>query len=39
MKRLKTILQNDTIRCAVVPSVAIWVSIIAAVAIPLSPMF
>jgi len=38
MKMLKSILQNDTIKNEAL-SAAVWVGIIAAVAIPLSPMF
>ena len=38
MKRLKTILQDDLVKAAIV-FVAVWTSIVAAVLIPLSPMF
>jgi len=39
MKTLKSILRNDTIKNEVVPTIAFLVGIIAAVVIPLSPMF
>jgi hypothetical protein len=38
MKTLKSILRNDTIKSEALMA-AVWVGIIAAVAIPLSPMF
>ena len=38
MKRLKALLQDDIIQGALL-FVAVWGSIVAAVAIPLSPMF
>lgn len=38
MKRLKALLQDDAI-VAILLYVAIWSAIVAAVAIPLSPMF